>query len=156
LSRRPPPYSGVQIAAEWYDFYVHPTSRCLQGATPRASHARTWAERAAEEVAARRRDINATTQAHLVDGIWYAVKLGQLPPLVRYSHMSPLPLSRRGRCYATTSIVDPQEFHDVLLGWAGDYRRGDLERQYGRKRVFGISKRQLGHKELVKLGLASA
>ncbi|WP_162570990.1 MULTISPECIES: hypothetical protein [unclassified Variovorax] len=150
------PYYGVQIAADWYDFYVHPTSRCLHGGTPRQSGRKSWAERAAEEVAARRRDIDASTQAHLVDGIWYAVKLAPLAPLVRYSHLTPLPFARRGRVYATTSIADPKVFCDAVLGQADDYHRGNLERLYGRKDVYGISRRQLGHKELVKLGLAAA
>lgn len=68
------------IAQDWRPFYVHPRTGLLKRNTKRVTfvQART-AQRAAEGNAflKRARVIDAKTQLHLFDGVWWEVKLGK-------------------------------------------------------------------------------
>lgn len=73
-------------------------------------------------------------QYHIVDNVWYEIKLAPFPPYVE---------DRWKR-----DVVN-----DILIRGSFGATRSDCARFYGRSNVYGVSKRQLNGKEIKKLKL---
>ena len=130
----------VPVDEDNCEFYVHPVSGTLMAYQP--SLHTDWRAIQQARIAAVRRDVDATHQLHKFKGIWYEVTLAPMSPPVK----------------ATTWFAEAQHnhVHDCLLGYKNNRYDGyALEKQYGRRDVYGLSKKQLDHKTLQALGLSN-
>lgn len=140
-------YGGVQ-EARTEDFYVHPITGILtRGHSVNGNYhyerPLTWQQRRELELLKVRRELDETTQAHCIDGIWYQVGLAPIPPL-RWLFIS--------EEYGSIPGVET----DVLLGnFVPGRLRRTLYEKYGREGVYGAQKRQMSHRELKQHGLLS-
>lgn len=95
------------------------------------------------KVKSQRREISATAQLHRLDGIWYHVTLAPLvgSPLLPGSGTA-LKAAVKSTCW------DVVLRKSVSLASADDSGMGTLYRQYGRRYVYAVKKRQLSNAEL--------
>jgi hypothetical protein len=76
------PQMLVRVEESDVELYVHPVTEILcknQGRLARRRRVALERERAKEQVAARRRDLDDLVQLHKLDGIWYRVILDRIP-----------------------------------------------------------------------------
>lgn len=128
--------------------YVHPETGILRAVNKVSAAKRYQARRRQEEaaLAAQRRVIDAFTQLHFVDGIWYEVKLAMLPSLDREPDPRALHLARAERDRRRDVL------HNVSWVRHGTAKARDEERMrdewYGNRHLYAVSKRQLSTAEL--------
>lgn len=133
-------WSGLRpIARSGFRFYVHPTTRNLMrvpSTEPKWEHPTARANREAAEC---RRVLDDWNQLQQINGIWYHIKLGDIES------------KKLGKGSYATYELDAK---DVVTGKNLEWVSPDtLRRIYGRFGVYGTSKRQLNHRELVRHGL---
>lgn len=150
-------WSGVVVAEEHFDYFVHPTTGILMTRLPTQSRGYKAADRRADElrrVYATRRDLGPLLQAHRIKGIWYAVELQRFEDVVdsgtdynllRDMVLGPIAIHRETGARTRYPYRGP--------GYV-DYDLGRLlQTRYGRKDVYGVRKQQLSHEEMVRYEL---
>lgn len=136
---------GVFLAEELEAFFVDPSTGELQSKVPARQELPAEQPLFSQSPSICRRDIGLLTQLHSIDGIWYQVDLGPIPPQIfeAESHLEGVFPSR-----------------DVLLGSVYKFRPSALEAKlrarYGRATVWGVKKRQLSSVELKLHGLKNS
>jgi hypothetical protein len=95
-----------------------------------------WRKQRGEEIAARRRVVNERTLLLRIDGIWYRVEIAPLPDVLT---------CRQGEIPFDAVLKRPLNH---------PHREADrLEYLYGSAKVYGVSKRQVGRRELSLNGI---
>jgi len=126
----------------WYqELYVDPRTGIIREHRRgrRSLSAAEWRRRREEEVAARRRVIDERTLLLRIDGIWYRVETAPLPDVLT---------CRQGEVPFDAVLKRP------LIHPRKDAVR--LEYVYGSGKVYGVSKRQAGRRELSANGIVSS
>jgi hypothetical protein len=137
-----PRHGGERAVAESHVlYYVHPRTGILrhnENRTNWSQRFRKAKEKAAAELAARMRVIDAKTQLHLFDGAWWEVKLAKIK---RHPH----------KAASGMTYYSEEPYVDVVR--SAKLSRLPLEKLYGRDDVYACDKRQLSKADLKRLKL---
>lgn len=127
------------------ELFVHPRTGLLLETKTRPRDVAYRRKSAAERTD--RRVLDAQHQLHLIDGKWYLVQLAQLPqpPIV-----TPVSAAQAG------PIKRAEPRWDVVLKVTIRGQHIGGEELYGDRRLYAVSKRQLGTRELRRYGLENA
>lgn len=153
----------AMVAGTWGQFpvrglYVHPKTKLLLDAKTEGSaklRDRTWREKKAAELAAKRVDVSDTLQLHCVDGIWYWVELAPIhAPQV--THVPAYRSSLTGEVIvpAYTRVHPDSVCRDMLSGReyrtmpAAYYETRGLVEAYGRPDHYAKRKWQASTRDL--------
>jgi len=124
----------------WYEeLYVDPRTGTIREhrRDRRSRSSADWRRQREEEIAARRRVVNERTLLLRIDGIWYRVEIAPLPDVLT-CRQGEIPFD----AVLKRSLIHPHQEAERL------------EYLYGSGKVYGVSKRQAGRRELSANGVA--
>ncbi len=123
----------------WYqELYVDPRTGIIREHRRgrRWRSAAEWRRQREDEIAARRRVVNERTLLLRIDGIWYRVEIAPLPDVLT-CRQGEIPFD----AVVKRPLIHPHQEADRL------------EYLYGSGKVYGVSKRQAGRRELTANGI---
>lgn len=118
----------VPVAQTWVRFYVHPQTRVLMQ-RPHVAPASRPAAPVTRVV------LSEHLQLHFLDGLWFEVELGSIA-------------EKEASAGAYDWLYEPVLKRYLPVDYFYLYR-AELRKRYGTPGVYGLTKRQLSHKELV-------